>query len=343
MAKEWESLFPGEIWQTALPADVGLDADRLDAFGHAVAGRGCIIRHGHLAYSWGDITRRGDVASASKPVVTHFLLRAIEDGRIASLDDPVVAVEPRLGEINPHLGSKDRRITWRHMANQTSCYGVTEEPGTAFNYNDWQLALLWDCLFLKVYGATFETVDSAVLRPMLTDLLGCQDEPTMLAFGPHDRPGRMAISPRDFARFGLLYLREGNWAGRQILARPHAREAVSSPLPATLPRTAGLAAEMIPGQRTIGSNRIPDNQTDHFGSYSWLWWVNGTDVAGIRMLPDAPADTYMASGHNSKRVLMVIPSLDMVISWNDAAIDKHTNGPDSPVNQAMKLLMAAIR
>ena len=32
--------------------------------------------------------------------LTHFLLKAIEDGRIASLDDPVVAVEPRLAEIN---------------------------------------------------------------------------------------------------------------------------------------------------------------------------------------------------------------------------------------------------
>ena len=61
------------------------------------------------------------------------------------------------------------------------------------------------------------------------------------------------------------------------------------------------------------------------------------------MMPDAPADAYMASGHNGKRVLMVIPSLDMVVSWNDAAIDEHTNGPDSPVNQAMKILMRAVR
>jgi CubicO group peptidase (beta-lactamase class C family) len=315
----------------------------LAALAAFLAGRGCIVRHGRLVYTWGDIARRGDIASAAKPVITHFLLKAIEDGRIASLDDPVVAVEPRLAEINAHLAHKDRRITWRHMASQTSCYGVTEEPGTAFDYNDWQIALLWDCLFLKVYGATYETVDTAILRPLLTDILQCQDEPTMLAFGLNDRPGRMAISPRDFARFGLLYLREGNWNGRQRISREHARLATASPLPASLPRTAGVAAEMIPGQRTKGSNRMPDNQTDHFGSYSYLWWVNGVDASGVRMMPDAPVDTYMASGHNSKRVLMIIPSLDMVISWNDAAIDRHTNGPDSPVNQAMNLLMAAVK
>jgi len=57
------------------------------------------------------------------------------------------------------LAFKDRAITWRHLANQTSCYGVTEAPGTAFCYNDWQMSLFWDTLFLEVYGATYENVD----------------------------------------------------------------------------------------------------------------------------------------------------------------------------------------
>ena len=39
---------------------------------------------------------------------------------------------------------------------------------------------------------------------------------------------------------------------------------------------------MIPGQRTMGSKVIPDNQTDHMGSYSWLWWINGVDREGKR-------------------------------------------------------------
>ena len=108
------------------------------------------------------------------------------------------------------------------MIHQTSGYGVAEAPGTAFDYNDWQMALLADTLFLEVYGTTWPAVDAESLLPRLTDPLGCQDDPTLLAFGAGDRPGRLAISVRDFARFGLLYLRRGRW-GEQSSHRRAAR------------------------------------------------------------------------------------------------------------------------
>ena len=77
---------------------------------------------------------------------------------------------------------------------------------------------------------------------------------------------------------------------------------------------------MIPGQRSIGSKRIPDNQCDHLGSYSFMWWINGVDRNAQKLLPDAPDDTFMASGHGSKRAVVVIPSLDLIVSWNDTNI-----------------------
>ncbi len=251
---------------------------------------------------------------------SHFLLRALETGIVPDLDQPVVEWEPRLGGINAALGHKDRAITWRHLANQTSCYGVTESPGAAYDYNDWQMALFWDLLLREVYGAGYETVDAQVLHPLLTDGLQCQDAPTFMAFGTGDRPGRVGVSPRDFARFGLLYLNGGTWRGRQLLRADLAAMAVTSPLPNDIPRTAGREAEMIAGQRSIGSTRIPDDQTDHLGSYSWLWWTNGVDRTGRRHWPDAPTDAYAALGHGGRRALVVLPALDIVVSWNDADI-----------------------
>ena len=99
---------------------------------------------------------------------------------------------------------------------------------------------------------------------------------------------------------------------------------------------------MIPGQRTLGSKSNPDNQTDHFGSYSWLWWVNGVDREGNRFWPDAPHDTYGAFGHGGPRAMWVIPSLDIVVSYNDAQLRQWHSGEDSPTNQAMRRLVAAI-
>jgi CubicO group peptidase (beta-lactamase class C family) len=331
------TVYPGATWEKRRPEEVGLSRAKLDAFRDFVGGRGCVIRHGYMVYTWGDASRRGDVASAAKPVYAHFLFKAIEEGRISGLDERVNKYEPRLNELNGDLGYKDRNITWRHLATQTSCYGVTEAPGTAFDYNDWQMALFWDLLFLKVYGATYENVDEKVLRPILTDPIQCEDNPTFMAFGTKDRPGRLAISPRDFARFGLLYLRGGSWKEKRLISERHAIMAVTNPLPNSIPRTAGKAAEMIPGQRSIGSRRIPDDQTDHFGSYSFLWWINGMDRNGRRHWPDVPVDTYGAFGHGGPRAMVVIPSLDLIVSWNDAKVTG-----DGMINRALKLLAEAV-
>jgi len=337
-----ETVYPGKTWAAKTPAEVGLNAEGLKEFGRFVGGRGCVIRHGFMVYTWGDVGRRADVASAAKPLYSHFLFKAVEDGRIESLDEKVVRWESRLSEINGAIGHKDRAIAWRHMANQTSCYQLLEKPGTAYAYNDWQMALFWDTLFLKVYGATYDTVDEKVFHPLLTDDLECEDNPTMMAFGTGNRPGRVGISVRDFARFGLLYLGKGNWNGKQLISEKHAVMAVTSPLPNSIPRAGSKAAEMISGQRSVGSRSKPDNQTDHFGSYSWLWWVNGVDRDGTRMWPDAPEDTYGAFGHGGPRAMWVMPDLDIVVSYNDANMRRWNSGADSPTNQAMKLLVQSV-
>ena len=329
--------YPTATWQSKNPAEVGMDKAKLDALRNYVGGRGCVVRHGYMVYTWGDPSRRADVASACKPWFSHFLFNALEEKKISGLDEKVSKWQPRLKNINKNLGYKDRQITWRHMANQVSCYGVSAKSGTAFCYNDWQMALFWDTLFLKVYGAAYDNVDAKVLHPRLTDVLQCEDNPTFMAFGTRNRPGRLAISVRDFARFGLLYLRNGNWKGRQLISAEHASMAVASPLPNSIPRAGKQAAEMLPGRRSLGSRDIPDNQTDHFGSYSFAWWTNGIDRHGKRHWPDVPHDAYGAFGHGGPRAMVVIPSLDLVIAWNDARV--RTRDME---NQALRLLTESV-
>lgn len=316
----WCENWPGERWIEVGPEQVGMSRTVLAQLPTIVGGSGCVVRNGLVCFRWGTWNRARDVASAGKPVYGHFLLLALQSGKIEGLDEPVLRYEPRLGELNPELGYKDRRITWRHLVTQTSCYGVREAPGSAFDYNDWQMALFWDLLFLKVYGASYETVDDLVLGPLLAQLIGCEDRPTFLAFGPKDRPGRLAISPRDFCRFGLLYLRNGRWRVSRLLAEDLVRLVTRNPLPATFPRTSAQPAQMLPGQRSIGSRRIPDDQTDHFGSYSYLWWVNGEDRSGQRFWPGISEQVFAALGHDGESALFVIPSLDLVVSWNEARI-----------------------
>ncbi|MBM4035523.1 MAG: hypothetical protein FJ291_27590 [Planctomycetes bacterium] len=172
----------------------------------------------------------------------------------------------------------------------------------------------------------------------MADPLQCEDKPTLMAFGPKDRPGRVAVSPRDFCRFGLLYLRKGRWSGKQLLDAELATMAVSSPLSSNFPRTKGRAAQMLADQRTLGSANLPDDQCDHLGSYSFLWWTNGVDRLGERHWPDAPPDAFGAFGHGGPRAMIVIPSLDIALSWNDAAVRSR-----EAENEALKLLVGAVK
>ena len=331
-------VYPEAEWPVMTPEEAGLDGAVLDQLRDYLQGRGCITRQGYLVYTWGDYRRRSDVASAVKPWNTFFLWKAVEEGRLDGVDVRVSDFVPCLNDLNPELGFKDRDIRFRHLTTQTSCYGVREAPGAAFDYNDWQMALFFDALLLHVYGASYGTVDTAVLHPLLTDVLQCEDDPSYLAFGEGDRPGRLAVSPRDFCRFGYLFLRDGRWRGQQLLSREHVRLCTASPLPGSFPRTRAEEAEMCPDQRSIGSRQIPDDQCDHKGSYSWLWWVNGVDREGQRRWPNAPIDVFSALGHeNGMRGMAVIPSLDMVLSWNDSAIGDMPEEP-SPLNETFRLL-----
>ena len=251
------------------------------------------------------------------------------------MDERVADFEPRLKTLNQ---GKDGGMTWRHLASQTSGYGLVEAPGTAYAYNDFALTLYYDLLTQKV----FSTNGTEVLRTRLAEPLQFEDAYTFNAFRRPDRDGRLALSVRDFARFGLLYLHHGNWRGKEVIRPELIHMAIDSPIPATTPRTSGREADMLPGQHSIGGTRNITPVGPAY--YSFNWWLNRTNPVGQRLFVDAPAETYVASGHGGKRTLWIFPSLDLIVSWNDSTIDDHDRSPgnpDSRCNQAVRLMIGA--
>jgi CubicO group peptidase (beta-lactamase class C family) len=297
-----------------------------------VGGRGCVVRGGLMVFQWGDPTLSGDLASASKPVLSTLLLAAIQEGLLSGPDDRLVEVEPRLASLND---GKDAEITWRHLASQTSGYGLSEPPGAAYAYNDFALALYYETLMGKVFKAD----GSEVLRTRLAEPLGFEDPFTYDTF-PNDRPGRLSLSARDFARFGLLYLYEGRWRDRQVIDRELIRMAISSPIPDNLPHTGRVYADMLPGQRSLGGTRHITTQGP--GHYSFNWWLNWSPATRQRLYPALPADAYLASGHGSQKALWIVPTWDLVVSWSTAKIAMVENGTDPKVLRAVELLREAV-
>lgn len=92
------------------------------------------------------------------------------------------------------------------------------------------------------------------------------------------------ITARDLARFGLLYLRQGRWKGKQVVPESWVEKS------------------------THANEMVNFNGTDT-GGYEYLWWVE----YGGKHFPEATLPgMYSARGAGGHYVL-VIPSLDMVI------------------------------
>ena len=77
----------------------------------------------------------------------------------------------------------------------------------------------------------------------------------------------------DFAKFGLLYLRGGEWDGRPLISREWA------------------ATAQVPLSVEASSGHL----------YSWQWWVSGDEYG-----------TYWANGYEGQ-MISVVPALDAVI------------------------------
>lgn len=326
--------FPGRTWQRVAPESVGLRSDKLMELEQLIQGRGCVVRHGRMAHAWGDIAQSGDIASAVKPIISTLMLMAVRQGKLKSPDSRVAEALPELKELN---AGKDSGITWRHLGSQTSGYGLAEKPGEAYAYNDYALALYYDALMDRVYRQD----GTDVFRSLIADPIGFEDA---YRFGAAGRQGggRLSVSVRDLARFGLLYLRDGTWAGKRVLPRGLVKDALGSVVPSRTPRTSGAEAPMLPGQRSIGGGK--DQTPTGPGYYSFNWWVNRVGPGGKRLCVDGPPDLYFASGHWGKRVLLVIPSLDTVVAWNDSPVGDHSEmpgNPDARLNRAIKLIVEA--
>src|SRR5262249_58259099 len=75
-------VYPRADWEKRTPEEVGLAPEKLRALAELAGGHGCVVRHGYLAYSWGDPARSRDIASAVQPVISTLLLLAGQNGQV---------------------------------------------------------------------------------------------------------------------------------------------------------------------------------------------------------------------------------------------------------------------
>lgn len=211
---------------------------------------GLIIRKGYIVAHWGDVERTDMTFSVTKSFLSTVTGIAVDRKLIRSVDDRVGAY------VWDHTfeGSHNSKITWRHLLNQSSdwsgdLFGMPDwgdrppregdvnlwknrklnEPGSVYKYNDVRVNVLAYSvlhvlrqplpLILKEYimdpiGASTTWRWYGYENSWVTvDGLSIQS----VSGGGHSGGG-LFINTSDMARFGYLYLRNGNWNGMQLLS-----------------------------------------------------------------------------------------------------------------------------
>lgn len=281
--------FPTETWPTG-PLPTGVDPGALDdavavAFGAddaEVRVRSLVVvQGGQIVYERYHSLDSPEAATESYSVAKSFTSALIgmlvADGRMTLDEHP-----PRPEWSDP--SDPRRTITIRNMLQMSSGLEWSEEygpdslamrmltaesaadvmaeqplesdPGTVFEYSTGTTALL-SGIAADSLGGCAQEID--YLNTRLLDPIGITTDEIEKDTGGCFLGGTgMNMTPRDFARFGLLYLRGGNWDGEQIIEQSWIDE---SRVPASTNPQYGLqwwlggdgsfAAEGLFGQRIV--------------------------------------------------------------------------------------------
>ena len=212
---------------------------------------GIVIRKGYVAATWGDVDRADMTFSVTKTFLSTVVGEAVEAGKIKSIDDKVAGYMP--AGVDLFTSEHNAKITWNHLLRQTSDWSgelftkpdwadrpprnqtpdqwkqrALVEPGTRHEYNDVRVNVL-SLATLHVMKEPLPTV----LKRQIMDPIGASNtwhwEPydnaavmvdgkkMMSVPGGGHHGGGMFISAWDMARFGYLFLRNGNWNGQQLV------------------------------------------------------------------------------------------------------------------------------
>lgn len=163
----------------------------------------------------------------------------------------------------------------------TAAYAVDQPlvaaPGTSWSYSSGTSNILCD-LAQDASGLGTDLAHELVLGPL--GMASATIEP--------DAAGGLVCSSfpyataRDWARFGQLYLQDGEWEGERLLP-----------------------------EGWVEYTTTPVATADADTPYGAQWWLNAGADGQLRM-PTVPADAYWASGNEGQHVV-VIPSEDLVV------------------------------
>lgn len=256
-----------------------------------------VVRHGQLVfekyYQETDRNSYHEVASVTKSFTSALVGVALKLGYIKSLDQKMMDFFPEY--VRPDSDPKTKEITLKHLLTMTTGRTWSERdlerwttsgdwfkyavdlpmsealPGTKFNYETPASHQL-----LRIVAKTSGMSASKFAETHLFKPLGISTPQWRADYQGHNTGGfGISMKARDLAKFGYLYLHQGEWDGKQIIPADYVKEST----------------------RKQNEGGFPENE-----GYGYQWWV--TTVKGH--------EAYFAGGFGGQ-FIYVVPDLDIVV------------------------------
>jgi ankyrin repeat protein len=296
---------PGEHWKKASrPESLGWSSKKLqlakEHFEKIRSAAVVIVVDGLILDEWGDTSRQFRAHSIRKSLLNAIFGIHVHEGHI----DLEATLEELGIDDNEPLTASEKQATIRHLLKGRSGIYLpalylggsfdnpprgSHPPGTFFHYNNWDFNVLGTIFEQETGTKLFEEFKRRIADPLQMEdfsVKGC----TYFRGSHSDNVNTrypaypFRISARDLARFGLLYLRNGKWRGKQIV-------------PAKWIRESWTPYSIYYGTKTL------------YGYTNWRMYLKGKLLPGGVRLKN---NVYWTSGINVHR-LYVVPWENLIV------------------------------
>ena len=238
--------------------------------------------------------------SMAKSFASALVGIAIDEGHIKSVDEPITNYIPELIERDKRFEAITIRdlltmssgikyeeggdLPWGEEADDTKTYYATDlrklalncriesKPGQYFEYNNYNPLLVGLILERATGMPVSRYMEEKLWKPVGMEANGSWSLDSK-EDGFEKMESGVNARARDFARFGMLFAKEGNWDGEQLVSRGWVEESTRA-----------------------------DTSTDPSEDYQYFWWVNA---------PAAKNHFYALGKYG--QYIYVAPEKDLVI------------------------------
>ncbi len=268
--------------------------------------------------------------SMAKSFISFLIGAAIDDGLISSVNDPMTLYIPELKERNPdfekitiknllemrsglkyftafipgttiHLPWHDEAVGYYHPNVRKLLLkkvDIAREPGKTFEYNNYNTSYLGWIIERATNKTVSEYLEEKLWSQIMTrDALFSIDSKKS---GFEYMPSRLIARAIDYARFGRLFLNEGDWNGEQIISKNWVLKSTRED-------------KSIP--REIYPDWLGGENCNHT-YYSYQWWGNTNCNSTFE---------FFANGNLGQQIY-VIPDKEIIIVHCGNSLEYYSEG-----------------